>query len=462
MPFLLLGGNIDIVPDRTIVLSDDELDLLELALTGVTDGLLVCVPGIGAGGTVVRDTDVRDTGIGDDDAAGSAPDYVILTDKENTPLARYDGVRLEALRPFAAAVGPQWDPAVRRPASQVAAGLAGRGALGIVVTDLPTREDYDILRGLVPASHAAVLLVPASRAASASGPTAPGLAAPSVAAPSLVRAAQGLAEQLSASRGGVEPTASAVQLVVVPWPVNPPGYLTWDVVAGKFGVTEVVEVPALRSPAAQQRIDQLPYVWAEAVHAVYPDYSARELDSAMAAANSGSGPGTVILFTGLSGSGKSTIAKAVAARLSDDGVTATLLDGDEVRQHLSRGLGFDRESREINLDRIGYVAALVASHGGVVLAAPIAPFAASRSHMRDLAVSMGNRFLVVYVDTPLAVCEARDRKGLYAQARAGLIPDFTGISSPYEPPSDADLVIDGATVSIDEAVNQVLDLLSEC
>ncbi len=132
----------------------------------------------------------------------------------------------------------------------------------------------------------------------------------------------------------------------------------------------------------------------------------------------------------------------------------TLLDGDEVRQVLSAGLGYDAASRAANIERIAYVAALVAAHGGIAIAAPIAPFAAGRQHARELAERHG-AFVLVHVSTPLAVCEARDRKGLYARARAGEIADFTGVSSPYEAPDDADVVIDTTTVEVGEAVDRV-------
>ncbi len=167
-----------------------------------------------------------------------------------------------------------------------------------------------------------------------------------------------------------------------------------------------------------------------------------------------------MFFTGLSGSGKSTVARALAAELEDDGQGTTLLDGDEVRQHLSKGLGFDRESRETNVERIGYVAALVAKHGGIAVAAPIAPFAAGRAKVRAMAEDAGARFVLVHVSTPLEVCEARDRKGFYARARAGEIAEFTGISSPYEEPDDAELVIDTSVVSVDTAVGAVRAHLS--
>ncbi|MDQ2623657.1 MAG: adenylyl-sulfate kinase, partial [Actinomycetota bacterium] len=191
-----------------------------------------------------------------------------------------------------------------------------------------------------------------------------------------------------------------------------------------------------------------------ALAAAYPEATLAALDPR--ATTSG---GAVVLLSGLSGSGKSTIARALAARLAEgDGRAVTLLDGDEVRQLLSAGLGFDRESRELNVSRIGFVAALVAEHGGIAIAAPIAPFAASRADVRRRAEAVGT-FVLVHVATPLEVCEERDRKGLYARARAGEIPDFTGISSPYEVPEDADVVVDTAVLSVDEAVDAVLAAL---
>src|SRR5699024_8322087 len=142
------------------------------------------------------------------------------------------------------------------------------------------------------------------------------------------------------------------------------------------------------------------------------------------------------------------------------GRETTLLDGDEVRQMLSAGLGFDRESREMNIKRIGYVAGLIAPHGGTAVAAPIAPFAESRKYVRARGEENG-RFLLVYVSTPLEVCEARDRKRLYAKARAGEIDEFTGISSPYEVPDDADLVIDTSVTSVDDALELVIHAIEQ-
>ncbi len=168
------------------------------------------------------------------------------------------------------------------------------------------------------------------------------------------------------------------------------------------------------------------------------------------------GHGCVVLLTGLSGSGKSTIARGVADRLArTDPRIVTLLDGDEVRRHLSAGLGFSAEDRRTNLLRIAWVAALCARHGGIALCAPIAPYASVRAEMRALIEPVG-RLVLVHVSTPLEVCEARDRKGLYARARAGQITGFTGIDDPYEEPTDADLAIDTSAVGIDEAVAAVV------
>jgi sulfate adenylyltransferase len=148
--------------------------------------------------------------------------------------------------------------------------------------------------------------------------------------------------------------------------------------------------------------------------------------------------GLVIFFTGLSGSGKSTLARALVDRILERGDrTVTSLDGDVVRHHLSRGLGFSREDRETNIVRIGYVAAEISRHGGLAICSPIAPFEATRAKVRQMVERAGGGFVLVHVATPLEECERRDRKGLYAKARAGLIADFTGISSPYEEPTDA-------------------------
>ena len=170
--------------------------------------------------------------------------------------------------------------------------------------------------------------------------------------------------------------------------------------------------------------------------------------------------GVVVFCTGLSGSGKSTLARDLRDALLERGDrTVSLLDGDLVRQLLSAGLTFSREDRDLNIARIGYVAAEVARHGGIAICAPIAPYAAARERVRNMVSEVGD-FVLVHVSTPLEVCEARDRKGLYAKARAGLIGSFTGISDPYEEPDDADVVIDTSQVSRHDAVAAVLRQLT--
>jgi sulfate adenylyltransferase len=186
--------------------------------------------------------------------------------------------------------------------------------------------------------------------------------------------------------------------------------------------------------------------------------SARELERSVPPA---SRRGVTVFFTGLSGSGKSTVAKALAEHLLDDGRRdVSMLDGDEVRRLLSAGLGFSRVDRDLNIRRIGYVAAEITRHGGMAICAPIAPFAAVRQEVRAMVGDVGD-FVLVHVSTPLAECERRDRKGLYAKARAGLIPEFTGVSSPYEEPADADLVLDTSRQTLEESVSAVWQLLDE-
>lgn len=172
--------------------------------------------------------------------------------------------------------------------------------------------------------------------------------------------------------------------------------------------------------------------------------------------------GLVIFFTGLSGSGKSTIARGLADAVREGGDrTVTLLDGDVVRRELSKGLGFSKADRDTNVRRISWVAAEIARHRGVAICCPIAPYAAGRATAREMATAAGAGFLLVHVATPLDVCEQRDRKGLYARARAGLLTGMTGIDDPYEEPADADLVVDTTDLTIDEAVQVVMNHLTE-
>ncbi len=166
--------------------------------------------------------------------------------------------------------------------------------------------------------------------------------------------------------------------------------------------------------------------------------------------------GLTLFFTGLSGSGKSTLARILYAKFIEaGGRPVTMLDGDVVRQHLSRELGFSKEHRDINVRRIGFVASEITKNGGIAICAPIAPYTATRAAVRAMIEPHGG-FLEIHVATPLEVCESRDRKGLYAKARAGLIPEFTGISDPYEAPERPEIRLDTSALSPMEAVQEVM------
>jgi sulfate adenylyltransferase len=166
--------------------------------------------------------------------------------------------------------------------------------------------------------------------------------------------------------------------------------------------------------------------------------------------------GYTVFFTGLSGSGKSTIANILVAKLMElDARPVTLLDGDIVRKNLSSELGFSKEHRDLNIQRIGFVASEITKNRGVAICAPIAPYASTRRGVREVISQYGG-FIECHVSTPIDVCEQRDRKGLYAKARAGLIKGFTGIDDPYEAPENAEIVIDTSTLSAEEAAEKVV------
>ncbi|MCA0290267.1 MAG: adenylyl-sulfate kinase [Actinobacteria bacterium] len=218
--------------------------------------------------------------------------------------------------------------------------------------------------------------------------------------------------------------------------------------AARIGRGDVVAIPLDRRATRAKR-DQ-----------VLAAYSGGELLELSPRHTAEARHGLVLFFTGLSGSGKSTVARSVRDAIVEDGArSVTLLDGDLVRRHLSAGLGFSAADRETNIRRIGWVGAEISRHGGVAICSPIAPFASTRDAVRDMVTEAGGDFLLIHISTPLAECERRDRKGLYAKARRGEIPEFTGISSPYEDPTDADLAIDTTGISVEAAVEQVLDLL---
>jgi sulfate adenylyltransferase len=166
--------------------------------------------------------------------------------------------------------------------------------------------------------------------------------------------------------------------------------------------------------------------------------------------------GVTLFFTGLSGSGKSTIANALLVKLLElGGRKVTLLDGDLVRKNLSSELGFSKEHRNLNIERIGYVASEITKHGGIAVCAPIAPYRATRRKVRQMVEAVGC-FVLIYVNTPLEVCEKRDRKGLYAKARAGIIKEFTGIDDPYEEPETAEIIIDTEKLTPELAAHRII------
>jgi adenylylsulfate kinase len=167
--------------------------------------------------------------------------------------------------------------------------------------------------------------------------------------------------------------------------------------------------------------------------------------------------GAVIWFTGLSGSGKSTIAQVVEDKLVEAGVPVEMLDGDVVRENLSKGLGFSKEDRDINIRRIAFVAHLLQRNGVFVITAAISPYRA----IRDEARTMIKDFVEVFADAPLDVCEERDVKGLYAKARAGEIKEFTGVSDPYEAPESPEVTCHTDRETVEESAQKVLDKLVE-
>jgi sulfate adenylyltransferase len=240
-------------------------------------------------------------------------------------------------------------------------------------------------------------------------------------------------------------------------PVLPAGDWAYDPAAEVWRPLALIEAGTERADLASGELEDLLDRGEDVPAWFTPAVVAQELRRARPPR---SGRGLVIFLTGLSGSGKSTIARALRDAINERGDrTVSLLDGDLVRSLLSAGLTFSRADRDLNIARIGYVAAEVARHGGIAICAPIAPYAAARAQVRAAVREVGD-FLLIHVATPVDVCEARDRKGLYAKARAGLIDHFTGVSDPYEEPADADLVIDTSTMTRQESVDAILSLLT--
>ncbi|WP_143448332.1 adenylyl-sulfate kinase [Kineosporia sp. A_224] len=352
---------------------------------------------------------------------------VELEDAEGTPVARVvrDGT-VGPLQPFAH--GPLRSR--RRTPEQVRAALDAQGAddvAAVLVAAPLTAEVVDrVVRGAVDAGRTLLWC-----AVVGAGPAA------ALAPPALLRATTRLAELTRAAGGRAE-----VLVLALPREADglPQAALARRV-ARAYGAGAVADVAARPADGIAE----------------HPAFAAERALRSRAHGYRG----VTVFFTGLSGSGKSTVAKALAERLLDDGRReVTMLDGDEVRRLLSHGLGFGRADRDLNIRRIGYVAAEVSRHGGLAVAAPIAPFDAVRKEVRALVEDAGADFVLVHVATPLEECERRDRKGLYAKARRGEVADFTGISSPYEAPADADLVVDTTGRAVEDVVDAVWALLA--
>ena len=269
--------------------------------------------------------------------------------------------------------------------------------------------------------------------------------------------ADGAAPAVAGRSGGTDLPASADQTASACIPILPSGDWAYDPRAEVWRPHALIEAGTEQEDLSADQLGDLLDAGSEIPPWVTPPAVARELRRVR---KPRSERGLVLFLTGLSGSGKSTIARDLAdvlAERSDRQVS--LLDGDLVRQMLSAGLSFSRADRDLNIARIGFVAAEIARHGGIAICAPIAPFAAARAQVRQMVSEAGDFFLI-YVATPVEVCEARDRKGLYAKARAGLIGQFTGVSDPYEEPTDAELILDTSVISRADAVQAVLKMLT--
>lgn len=413
----------DLGATRVATLDADGVDLLELVLSGAAPVT-----------SLLRTLN----------ADGSISPLIQLNDGENTPLAYISGDTISALQPLARGVGPQWNAGLRRSAHDVqreVAAVSGGGAIALAVHTPPSTSELERAVAAVHATGADVLLI----AALVSRTVPPNESAvrrvgPTGVARSVVAAATELSSRLSDVR---------VIPLIIPWPLNLARQLVdqegvANQILKQYGASATIVGADQNVLSKTELAELLPAASRAEVERVRSNRSVRP---------------AVILFTGLSGSGKSTIARAVAERLQDDGAAnVVLLDGDEMRRRISQDLGFDRASRNKNIERIAEAAALIASQGGIAIAAPIAPFIEGRARAREIASAVAP-YLLVYISTPLEVCESRDRKGLYAKARTGEVKEFTGISSPYESPADADLVIDASLVPVERAVDQIIQLL---
>ena len=335
-----------------------------------------------------------------------------LVDPEGLPLARVDAEGdVEAL------THAQYGPFRRLHLTPAQAREQHAGATFVPIVDALTEADFDELRGL----GRVVLL------------TLVGTGTPSLSPVALVRATLAAADLIDDA-----------SVVAVPLPSH-----------GDADVDHALGAQVVATYAGGGPVHALP----SSTTASYPE--------AIAAIVTRDQPepeeqGLVLFFTGLSGSGKSTLAQALTDRLLEQGErSVTSLDGDVVRRNLSAGLTFSKADRETNIRRIGWVAAEISRHGGVAVCSPIAPFAETRDQVEEMVEAAGGAFFLVHVATPLEECERRDRKGLYAKARRGEIPEFTGISSPYEMPADPAVRVDTTGRSVADALEDVLVALDE-
>ncbi len=380
--------------------------------------------------------------------AAEAAGHLVLTDDEGAPIAVLDEVRPNHGAAIAGHVRPiehessGLASSVRYQRDAIRKQLADAPAIAVTLDRPLTVTEEDALARLAADKQVAVLLLACTGGASASG------VPPDV----TVRAAR-----LSAERMSTRADTIVASLPLVPHPEGHPP-------TGSREVAASVGATLLGADGEPSPLDAA--AWARVVATLRA--AVTEVDLPTQPAITGllrrwcpprPHRGVTVFFTGLSGSGKSTIARGVVAAIRERyDRTVTLVDGDVARQMLSTGLGFSRPDRELNIRRIGWVAAEITRHGGLAVCAPIAPYAATRAEVRR-TVEVNGDFVLIHVATPLEVCERRDRKGLYAKARAGLISEFTGISDPYEVPSDADLRLDTSEISIEQAIATVLDHL---
>jgi sulfate adenylyltransferase len=400
-------------------------------------------------------------------------DVLALTDPEGTPLALlsvteawqmgprwYLAGRLESLREPAHGAFRR----LRRPPAEVRAELAGDRPVLTVIARRPLhrralgqiRQAADRLdaRVLVMAGDDAVRTIVAARKDLPADTVIIALPLPASSDPERdvtvqthVAAAHGATHLLA----DLAPGSDAVLPVIVPEP------WAYDTDVEVWRPLAKIEPEYVREELAQSELSDILDSGAPIPEWFTPPAIADEMRRAHPPRYE---RGVTVFFTGLSGSGKSTVARGLADALAERGDrTVTLLDGDVVRRMLSAGLTFSRADRDANIRRIGFVAAEITRHGGMAICAPIAPYAETRDEVRAMVEATGD-FLLIHVATPLEECERRDRKGLYAKARAGLISEFTGISDPYEEPFDANLVLDTTDMTIDDAVNAVLSLLT--